>query len=172
MKYIKYILGSLFVLALIFLLLGVVKPNISYNCEVTVNKPITESWTVMQDESKMADWLPGFQKAEPISGTPGTVGAVSMIYFDKDGEQMNIRETITGIVPNESISMIFEDAFMVMDYKITLTDIKGKTNISSNSHALGNSFFSKSIMVLLSGFIKGQEETNLMNLKKTIEQNE
>ncbi len=171
MKYLKYILGLLAVLLIVFLLMGIINPKLSYDCEIVVEKPAAESWAVVQDEAKMAEWLTGFQKVEHISGTPGTVGAVSLVYFDNEGQQMSIQETITDIVPDESISMTFEDDFMDMDYKMFLTSIDGKTKISSNTTVVGNSMLSKSILVFIRGSLKAQEEANLIKLKKAIEQN-
>lgn len=171
MKYLKYLFGLLAILALVFFLLGFIKPKLNYDCEITVDKSVAESWAVLQDESKMGEWLAGFQKYEHLSGTPGTVGAISKVYFDNNGENMTIQETITDIKPNESISMTFVDELMTMDYKISLTPMEGKTKITSSTAAEGNSAISKSIMALIGGTIKGQEDTNLASLKKAIEQN-
>lgn len=171
MKYLKYILGLIAILVIGFFLMGIIKPELSYDCEIIVDKPAAESWALVQDEERMSEWLPGFQKIEHLSGTPGTVGAVSLVYFDNDGQQMSIRETITEIVPDKSISMTFEDDFMNMDYKMSLTSIDGKTKINSSTTAVGNGTISKSIMALMGGSIKAQEDTNLVNLKKVIEQN-
>ena len=171
MKYLKYILGVLAILVIGFFLIGLIKPDLSYECEIMVNKPLAESWAVSQDEGKMPDWLPGFQKIEQVSGSPGTVGAISDVYFITDGHEMTIRETITDIVPDESISMSFASDFMDMDYKLTMTAIDGKTKLSSNTTAVGNGMVSKSLMALMGNTFKTQEETNLTNLKKTIENN-
>ena len=84
---------------------------------------------------------------------------------------MVIRETIKEIVANESISMLFTSDFMDMDYKLSMTAIDGKTKISSSTTATGNGIVSKSIMALMASSIKVQEETNLTNLKETIEKN-
>lgn len=171
MKYLKYILGLLAVLLIGFLLMGIINPKLSYDCEIVVEKPTAESWAVVQDEAKMSEWLPGFQKVEHLSGTPGTVGAISLVYFDNEGQQVSIRETITDIVPDESISMTFEDDFMDMDYKMSLTSIDGKTKINSSTTVVGNGMISKSILVFVGGSFKAQEEANLILLKKAIEQN-
>ena len=84
---------------------------------------------------------------------------------------MVIKETITSIKQNESIEMLFESDFMNMNYKLKMTSINGKTKISSNTNAKGNGMLSKSIMALIGSSLKTQEETNLINLKKTIEAN-
>ena len=171
MKILKYILGIIALLVLIFILIGVFASEIAYDCEITVEKPLAEAWAVSQDEEKLADWLDGFQKIEHVSGTPGAVGAVSDVYFITNDQEMVIREKIIDIVKDESVSMFFESDFMNMDYKLSMSSIDGKTKISSNTSAKGNGMFAKSLMALMGGSIKAQEDTNLANLKKTIEAN-
>src|SRR5690606_20776416 len=120
-------------LIIVFLAIGLIKPNVTYECEIMIEKSIEESWAVLQDTEKLPEWLPGFQKIEHISGTPGTKGAVSKVYFDNNGESMTIQETITDIAPSESISMKYESDFMDMDYKLTVTSVNGKTMINSST---------------------------------------
>ena len=171
MKYLKYALIVIAVLIIGFLLMGLIKSEVSYDCEIVVDKPLAEAWAVTQDEAKMADWLEGFQRVERVSGTPGTVGAVSDVYFVTNGQEMVIRETIKEIVPNESIAMSFASDFMNMDYSLAMTEMDGKTKINSSTTTIGNGIIAKSLMAISSGSIKAQEETNLSNLKKAIEQN-
>jgi len=171
MKILKYALGIIALLVLVFILIGAFSSEVAYDSEITVDKSLAESWAVSQDEEKAADWLEGLQKMEHVSGTPGTVGAVSDVYFVDQGQEMVIRETITEIVPNESISMIFTSDFMDMDYTLRMAEVDGKTKISSSTTAVGNGMFSKSLMALMSGTFSTQEETNLTNLKRIIEEN-
>ena len=171
MKYLKYVVGIIALLVVLFLLIGFIKPEVSYDCEIMVDKQLEESWFVTQDEEKMSEWLEGFQKVEQVSGSPGIAGAVSNVYFNADGQEMIIKETIVDIKPNESMKMFFESGFMNMDYELKMAFINGKTKISSSTNAKGNGMFSKSIMALIGSSLKTQEETNLTNLKKTIEAN-
>lgn len=171
MKYLKYILGIIGILVIVFLLMGIIKPELSYECEILVDKPVSESMAVAQDQEKLSKWLTGFHRIEHISGTPGTVGAVSNVYFDNNGQEASIQETITDIVPNESISMTYESDFMDMNYKMTMSDINGKTKISTNTTTAGNGIISKSIIAFIGNSIKAQEEENLDRLKETIERN-
>lgn len=171
MKIVKLLFLLLALLLIGFALLGFIKSVISYDCEIMVDKPLNESWAVTQDEKKLSDWLEGFQKVELVSGTAGKVGAVSNVYFDNKGEEMVIKETITDIVPNESISMEFDSDFMHMDYNMSMNEMNGKTKISTTTNCVGNSWFAKSMMVLIGSSIKAQEETNLSKLKALIENN-
>ena len=60
---------------------------------------------------------------------------------------------------------------MNMDYTLNMTAHNGKTKINTSTTTEGNGLISKSMMVLIAGSIKAQEEINLANLKKTIESN-
>ena len=171
MKNLKYIIGILALLVLIFILIGVFKSEVAYDYEIMVDKPVAESWKVTQDEDKMGDWLDGFQRIEHVSGTPNEVGAVSNVYFLNEGQEMVIQEKITEIVPGESISMLFTSDFMDMDYMLRMEPVDGRTKIITQTIAKGNGMFSKSLMALMAGSIKAQEEKNLANLKRTIEDN-
>lgn len=171
MKYLKYAIGIIAILILGFLSLGWIKPTVSYECEIMIEKPTTESWAVLQDTEKLSEWLSGFQKLEHISGSPGEIGAVSKVYFEENGQDMAIKETISNVVPNEYMSMLYESDFMNMNYELKLTSVNGQTKLTSNTVAEGNGVISKSIMALMGSMLKEQEESNLSNLKKTIEQN-
>jgi len=171
MKYLKITLGILLALIIIFLAIGMIKPTVSYDYEILINKPFAEAWEVSQDSSKLKDWLTGFKRIERVSGTPGTVGSVSDVYFDNAGQEMAIRETITEIVPNESISMLYESDLMDMDYKLIMIPEGSQTRLSSQTLVRGNGMIFKSIMALSKSSFLEQEELNMSLLKKTIEEN-
>ncbi|NND16555.1 MAG: SRPBCC family protein, partial [Eudoraea sp.] len=120
MKILKYILGIIALLVIIFILIGVFSSELVYDHEIMVDKPLPESWAVSQDEAKYGDWLDGFIKFEHVSGTPNTVGAVADIYFVDNGQEFVIRETITEIIPNESVSMTFTSDYSHMDYTLQM----------------------------------------------------
>jgi hypothetical protein len=171
MVYLYYALGIIGLLIIFFLLIGLVKPGISYNCEIIVDKPIEESGYVAQDEERMSEWLEGFKKIEHVSGTPKTVGNVSNVYFTVNGKEMVVKRTITAIKLFESMESLSETDFMTMKYSVSMTAIGKKTKISSSTTVKGNGIFAKSLMVFMRGSLKKQEETNLAKLKNTIEAN-
>ena len=171
MKILKYLVIIVGVLTILFFALGVITPSVNYKNEVTVNKSTSEAWAVMADESLMSEWINGYEKTELISGTPYTVGAVSKIYFDNDGEKMEVTETITAIEENKSLAMSYTMDFMNMDYELMMEEKAGVTHITSTSNVSGNGMAAKSIVSLISGPLAEQEQQNLDNLKKVIEAN-
>lgn len=169
MKYLKYLLYVVVILVVIFFGNGMITPSISYENEVVVNKSVTEVWAVMEDDSRISEWLPVIDRIEPVSGEPGTVGAVSNIYVNENGEEMVMQETITAKTPNAHMAMTFTMDFMNMDYDMKLVEKEGKTHITTTSTTIGNGMFSKSILSFMSGTMSQQEDENLNRLKKVIE---
>ncbi|MEP2026432.1 MAG: SRPBCC family protein [Reichenbachiella sp.] len=171
MKYLKYLFFAVLALVVIFLGKGLLTPSVSYDCEVTVNKAAVEAWAVMSDESKLAEWIEGYKRGELVSGTAGTVGAVSNIYVEENGEEMVMQETITALKPNELMAMTFTMDFMDMDYEIAFDEKEGNTQIRTKSVVSGNGMMAKSIVSFITSAMIEQEEKNLNNLKKIIEEN-
>lgn len=171
MKYLKYLLGLIVLVAIIFFGKGLLTPSISYENEIVVNKSAAESWAVMSDESKLSQWIKEVKKIELVSGTANTVGAVSNVYVDEGGQEMVMKETITKLTPNELMAMTFTMDFMDMEYEMHMKEEGGKTTITSKSTTTGNGIFAKSMLSFMGGSMKAQEDNNLSNLKKLIEEN-
>ncbi|MGB0805203.1 MAG: SRPBCC family protein [Salibacteraceae bacterium] len=169
MKILKYILIVLAVLMIIFFGNGLITSSVTYQGKIEVNKPIEEAWAVMEDDSRISEWLPVITRIEPVSGTPGTLGAVSNIYAIENGEEMVMQETITSFDPPKHIAMTFTMDFMDMKYEMHLTEQNGKTLIASKSKTVGNGLFSKSILSFMGGMMEAQENENLHRLKMVIE---
>lgn len=172
MKYLKYFLGIIAVIALLFIGKGILTPSLSYSSEITVDKSIEEAWAVMNDESKISQWLKGIKKVEHISGEKGKVGAVTQYTFVEDGQESVIRETIKAIRPNEHISMDFVmEGVMTMDYQTNFSEKDGKTHIKSSTVTKGIGMLMRSMVSFMKSSMQEQEDENMSNLKKLIEGN-
>ncbi|PHR72157.1 MAG: hypothetical protein COA67_04940 [Lutibacter sp.] len=172
MKYLKYTVGFIALLLLFFIGRGFLTPSISYESEITVDKSTKEAWAVMNDESKINEWLKGITNIKHISGEKGEVGAVTQYTFSDNGQESIILETIKSITPNEQISMDFVmEGVMKMDYKLDFVDNNGKTLIKSSTTNKGEGIFMKSMIPFMKSSMKTQEDNNMNNLKKLIEEN-
>lgn len=171
MRYLKAL--GFFILGVIicFFGLGFIKPSVSYESEVTVNKSAKEAWAVMSDPDKLPQWINGFQKTELVSGTANTVGAVSKNYILENGKEMTMQETITAIKPYEHMAMNFTMDFMDMDYELDFEEQNGQTKITTKTTASGNGIISRSIVAMIPTSMKAQEDENLNKLKGLIESN-
>ena len=171
MKYLKYAGIAVVVLVALFLIVGLMTPSVYYESEVVVSKSAEETWAVMSDEAKLYKWIEGFKRNELVSGTPNTVGAVTRVYVEDNGQEMSMLETITKIVPNEVMAMNFSMDFMEMDYELNLKEENGQTVITTKSTTMGNGLFAKSMIAFMKGSMKEQEMKNMNMLKQTVEEN-
>lgn len=172
MKYLKILLGIIAVLAMLFIGRGILTPSISYSSEITVDKSINEAWAVMSDESKISQWLKSIKSVEHVSGEKNTVGCVTKYIFDEDGQESTVIETIKAIRPNEHITMEFAmEGVMNMDYQVDYSEKDGKTHIKSSTVTTGTGMFMRSMVSFMTGAMQTQEDENLGNLKKLINEN-
>lgn len=172
MKYLKYLLLVILLLLIIFIAIGFITPSINYESEVTVNKPAKEVWAVMQDESKLDQWITGYKRSEVISGAAGTVGAVSNVYVEDQGQETVMQETITGLTPNKRMAMDFSIPDMMdMEYEMLLDEVDGKTVLTSKTLTTGAGLFTKPMIALMKGAMIKQEDINMNKLKTVIESN-
>ena len=172
MKYLKYVLGIIALLGVLFIAKGFLTPSISYTSEIVVNKQAKEAWAVMNDESKTSQWLKGIKKQEHISGEKGKVGGVTKYTFEENGEESIMEETIKALRPNEHIAMDFVmEGVMEMDYKMDSSEKNGKTHIKSSTTVKGIGLFMRSMVSFMTGTMQAQEDENMNNLKKLIEAN-
>lgn len=171
MKILKYLLGFILLLALIFFGRGLLTPSVSYESTIEVNKSAKESWAVMSDEVNLPKWIEGFKRAELVSGQANTVGAVSNIYVDQNGQEMVMKETVKAVKDHELLAMTFSMDFMDMDYEMLFNESNGKTKITSKSTTKGNGLFAKSMISFMGGSMKEQEDKNMNSLKKLIDEN-
>ena len=171
MKYLKYLLGLILLLVIIFFAKGLLTPSIYYESEVTVDKPANESWAVMSDEANLPKWIKGFKRTEHISGDVNQIGEISKVYVEDQGQEMIMEQTIIDVRKNELLAMSFKADFMDMEYDMLFDEKDGKTTIKTKSTTVGNGIFAKSLVSFMTSSMKTMEDANLESLKKLIEEN-
>jgi len=176
MKILKYLIYIIVSFAIIFILLGFIKPTVKYGHQITVTKSIQESWDVFQDHSKYDQWLKGFKSIELISGSRGEKGSKYKVVVNPEPGQPDFEmiETITSIKALDHIDLNFDSEMMIFDQKTTFKEENSGTIIKTESTVKGKGMMMKSMfaaMELLTGSFQKQEEQNIEALKKVIESN-
>ncbi len=72
---------------------------------IIINKPVKMVWDFLNDPNNLKLWIAGFQKLEPVSGTPGTVGARARHYFKEKGKSVVLDEEITEVIPEKKFAI-------------------------------------------------------------------
>jgi len=66
-----------------------------FSCSVDIDKSRDEVVKLFDNPDNMRHWQDGFISFTPQTGTPGKVGAQSLIKYDIKGRKMDLLETIT-----------------------------------------------------------------------------
>ena len=175
MKIIKYLLYFIGGIILLFLLLGMLKPQVEYGHEITVDKSADIAWAVHQDQSKYDQWLEGFKSMEKLSGEEGEVGSTYRIVVNpgEGQEDFEMIETLVSIEPEDHVTVSMDSEGMVFDQTTTFSENEGKTTIKTESVVKGKGMMMKSMFALMSmgGSFQKQEEKHLEALKTLINEN-
>ena len=172
MKFLRIILILIAILTLVIVARGLLTPSVEYTSEISVDKSVKEAWAVMNDESKIHDWLEGITNMKHVSGERGYVGAVTEYTFTQNGQESTVLETIKSIKPNEQIQMDFDaPGAMDMAYQVDFSEEGGKTYIKSSTTVTGQGFIMKCLIPWIKGSMISQEDTNMANLQQLINNN-
>lgn len=138
--------------------------------KIIINKPVKEVWDFFQDPGNLKLWLSGFQKVEPVSGTPGTVGSKAKHYFLERGKELVLDEEITEVVPGKKFAGTLGSSMMINNVTSHFTDLgNDQTEYSLTSDTQFKGFLWKQLGPLMKGEFKKRQERDLQTLKQVIE---
>lgn len=152
-----------------FFLIGVISPTVTYESEVLVNKPVTESWSVFTDSTRMGEWLEGYKDQEQISGESNSVGSKYKMTFLQNGEEIILTEEITAYEELERFNFILEADALSSEVAISFSEESGRTRIHATSLVKGKNPIYRSMFALMKGTFAEQDQTAYDNLKLAIE---
>lgn len=176
MKIVKILLFIIIALILLFLLIGLVKPSISYGHEITVDKSVEESWAVILDETKYPLWLEGYKSIELIEGEKGAIGSKYKVIVNPGEGQPDFEmiETIVDFKANEFVNLHFDSEMMDFDQITYIAQMDGKTTVKTESTVLAKGIVMRSmfaLMEMMTGSFTTQETKNIEALKVVINEN-
>lgn len=82
-----------------------------FKLELSINKPRAEVWEAFDNVDNMKKWQPSLVSFEPISGTPGQVGAVSKLTYEEGGREFSLIEKITHRDEPNRFDGVYENNF-------------------------------------------------------------
>ena len=170
---IKKILLGIFGLVLLLIaglaIFGWMNPSISYESSVEINKPREVVWNYFSDESKMSEWLTGFQKIENISGNKNEVGSKWRLTFVENGSEVVMTETVKDFKAPERFSMLLDHEIMSNDVAVTLTEKDGKTIMTQKETVVGKNFFWRTMFAVIKSSFSARSLEALNLIKRNVE---
>ena len=140
-----------------------------FSSTVIINRPLKEVWEFFDDPDNLKLWLTGFIRFEPLSGTPGSVGARSKHVYEMNGRTFELIEEVTHREEYRRLNGEFTSSMMDSRISNTFHDLNtGSTKVQSESDVTF-----KGIMKLFSLFMKNgfrqRQDADLNKLKMVIE---
>lgn len=137
--------------------------------KLTINKPVKVVWNFFDNPDNMKLWLTGFQKFEPISGTPGEVGAKSKHTYLDRGRTIELIEEITKKVPLKEFHGMLTHASMTSAIQNTFDSQGTATSITCEADIQFKSLPFKLLSPLMKGMFQKRQDNDLNTFKTLIE---
>jgi hypothetical protein len=170
MRILKYILPAVLLLVIVFVLIGVFIPDVTYLTQIVVDRPVNHSFLIFTNVNRMADWIPGFKEIETIKSVPGHVGSKYRLVFETEGEEIEMIEELTAYKENELFAFILSNEVILSEVEISFNAIsENETEITALTRARGQNWFWRSVFPFFKSYFKEQTEQQYNTLKQIIE---
>lgn len=165
MKTVKVILTILVVLSVLFLGTGLVIKENKYSTEIKINKPLSETFQIFNDQESISEWIPEITKIEAIDQKPGLVGSEYRITIDNQGQIMTKKEKILAYVENQKVTFYFDAENVLKTDDYTFSSDGNSTTIKLDVSFQAETYLLSCVFPYFKGTFKGLDEQYLSNFK-------
>jgi hypothetical protein len=143
-----------------------------YTVSIDINLPLDQMITLFDNPDNLKHWQPGFESFEPISGTPGDVGAKSRLMYQMGKREVELIETVTARNLPHEFSGTYETAGMWNEVRNRFEAIDGgKSRWTSEVEFKASALTLKAMMFLMPGAFKKRSQQHLQLFKQWAEGN-
>ena len=166
LKIIGIVLAAIIIAALS---LGLIVPSYEYESTVQVNASPEKCWKVFHDTKQMNKWMGGFESLTLKKGDSMTVGSQYEIVMNGHDKRMVMNETITEINAPTKVSYELNNDVLKSEFTFSFEG-SSSTTITSRYKVSGNNILWKSILFLSKSYMTNASQSQLLLLKKAIEE--
>ncbi len=168
-KFLKVTSIILLLLTVVFFSLGLIFPQITYNTEVKINRPIAEVFRKYNDPGTLNKWIPEMKSLEILEIKPGMVGTKMKMIIESEGQKMELFEEVVAFEENKLISLSFDAGAMNKTDYVEFTSTGETTTIKGSYICKGSNLFYKSLFSLFKSQFQTIDQTYLNNFKAFVE---
>tara|TARA_B100000780_G_scaffold104537_1_gene73122 strand:- start:866 stop:1378 length:513 start_codon:yes stop_codon:yes gene_type:complete len=169
MKTVKIIIIFLIILTLLFFGTGLVIKDSSYTSQITIHKPIEETFTMFTDIATLTLWNPEYSAVEVVDQKPGITGSRYDIKVLHNNQTIIIKEKVLAYVKNEKITLFIDRDGVVERDDYTFTSDRSHTVINLNSSYQAKSYILGCVLPYFKSKFKKIDEVSLNNFKNFAE---
>jgi uncharacterized membrane protein len=165
MKTVKIIITFLIILTVLFFGTGLVIKDSSYSSQITIHKPLEETFTMFTDVAAMTQWNPAYSSIEIIDQKPGITGSRYDIKVLNNKQTIIIKEKVLAYVKNEKITLFIDRDGVIERDDYTFTRDGSHTLINLNSSYQAKSYILSCVLPYFKSKFKKIDEVSLTNFK-------
>ena len=169
MKTVKVIVTILVILSVLFLGTGLVIKENTYSSEITINKPLSETFKLFNNQEALSQWIPEIQKVEAIEEKPGVTGSEYRITVDNNGDLITMREKVLAYVEDEKVTLYFDQESVLKTNDYTFTSEGESTKIHLDVSFQAESYLLSCMFPYFKGSFKSVDDINLNSFKSYVE---
>ncbi len=169
-KTLLYVIGFIATCFLGFYVIGLVKPSVTYESTIVINRSAKQTWQVFSNKDLMSQWMPGFVKIENIKGEAMSKGSEFKLYVKENGQDFIMTEKVIELIPEKYYEFELENGILKNHIKIQFKENKPfTTEITQTSEVFAQNWFFRSLFVFFKSQFKEQDEKTMLALKKLVE---
>lgn len=165
MKAVKIILSIVVVLSVAFFATGLIIKETNYTAEIEVDKPLSETFALFNDMSKIKQWVPEYQSVEVVNKNSGITGSVYNIVVEHNGQKVVVKEKILAYVEDEKVTLFLDREGVTETDDYTFKSDGLKTTITLNASYQSKSYILGCILPYFKRTFKGIDKQYLTNFK-------
>ena len=150
-------------------MVGLIVPEVKYNSEVTIEKPLSEVWYSYNNLEEVQHWIPEIKNWTKIKETPNRVGSQIEFVVQNNDQPMIMTETITLYEPESKVGLRFETKTMKKEDMILFRPFGQSTTITGEHVCKGSNYLNRCIYAFFKNTFKKVDQNNLNQFKVYME---
>lgn len=170
MKTVLTVLGILLLVAVLFVLIGVVSPGQKTETKVSVNAPIEHTWDIYNNQELLKEWVPGLKNIRLTSSKGGTVGSeYELTIVDPSGAESTSHQTITSMDRPNRFEIDYQNSMVTGSTSILFESLGDSTLLTAKNEYIGSSILLRSVLHFFAAKITNQTQQQYLDLKTLVE---
>jgi uncharacterized membrane protein len=139
---------------------------------IEIGRPLKDVYAAFNNPANLPRWITGLQRTEPISGTPGQVGAKTRQIYLERGRTVELIETITSHEPLKRFSGEIDGQGVNCAIHVEFVDRGGSTLVVARCDVRSRSFMLGLMMPLVKRAIRKRQGGDFERFKQLLEAGE
>ena len=165
MKTVKIVITFLVILSVLFFSTGLVIKDSSYDSQITILKPVDDTFAMFTNVSTITSWNPEYSSVEIVDQKPGITGSSYNIIIQHNDQTTIVKEKVLAYVKNEKLTLFFDRDGVIERDEYSFTAEGNSTIIYLSASYQAKSYILGCVLPFFKSKFKNIDEVSLNNFK-------